>query len=265
MAPALREPTVARENPIFTYLVESNPRPRRGKSSLPISAAIHALVPAITLLVLPLYWSESLPPRQDPLKGIIWAPPAAAAAALQKGSEAGETRKVLRPPEPRHPDEVPSLVEPPIEVPPERPLETVPSLDKVGDPDGSELGNHEGQPGGVPGGQPGGVPGGVPGGCPGCDGQGLPDLSPDEAPRIISQVNPMYPTDAFIKNIEGTVLVEAIVDIDGRVVNPRIVRSIPILDAAALACVRQWVFAPARHHGVRVATVIRAPIQFHIY
>jgi protein TonB len=99
----------------------------------------------------------------------------------------------------------------------------------------------------------------------GCDGNGLPDLHPEEYPRLLNQVKPVYPQDAFIKKIEGTVLVEAVVDATGHVVNPRVVKSIPILDAAAIVAVKQWLFAPARHHGVAVATVIRAPIQFRIY
>jgi protein TonB len=44
----------------------------------------------------------------------------------------------------------------------------------------------------------------------------------------------------------------------------RVVRSIPELDAAALACVKEWRFRPAMKAGQPVATVASAPITFTI-
>ena len=65
--------------------------------------------------------------------------------------------------------------------------------------------------------------------------------------------------------MEGTVLVEFVIDAGGRVVTARIVQSIPLLDAAALEAVREWIFAPAFRHGEPVATVAQAPVAFRIY
>ena len=42
-------------------------------------------------------------------------------------------------------------------------------------------------------------------------------------------------------------------------------RSIPQLDAAAVAAVQQWVFAPALQGGRPVAAKATAPVRFHLY
>jgi protein TonB len=82
---------------------------------------------------------------------------------------------------------------------------------------------------------------------------------------MIKQTRPVYPQEAFIKKIEGVVEVEFLIDAAGHVTSARIIRSIPLLDQAALDTVRQWVFAPAVKHGRPVATIARAPVTFRIY
>lgn len=133
-----------------------------------------------------------------------------------------------------------------------------------GSPTGSEFGVPEGMEGGVEGGVVGEVPGGVLGGVIGGTGQG-PVLDYDQPPRLLRQTKPRYPQDAFVKKVEGTVLVEFVIDATGRVASVRILRSMPLLDAAAMEAVRQWVFSPAVKHGRPVATVARAPVAFRIF
>ena len=87
----------------------------------------------------------------------------------------------------------------------------------------------------------------------------------DQAPRPIKITRPQYPTEAFVKKIEGTVLVEIVIDSAGRVVNARIKQSIPALDAAALRTVKEWMFSPAIKHGHPVATIALAPVSFRIF
>jgi protein TonB len=117
---------------------------------------------------------------------------------------------------------------------------------------------------GVDGGVIGGTPGGVVGGCIGCTGDG-PVLNYDTAPKVIKQVKPQYPQDAFVKKIEGVVLVEILIGSDGRVRNARVLQSIPVLDKAALDAAYQWVFSPALKGGRPVATTAHLPISFKIY
>ena len=54
-------------------------------------------------------------------------------------------------------------------------------------------------------------------------------------------------------------------DASGRVVRARVLQSVPLLDAAALQTVYQWVFQPAVKHGRPVATIAQAPVAFRIY
>jgi outer membrane biosynthesis protein TonB len=49
------------------------------------------------------------------------------------------------------------------------------------------------------------------------------------------------------------------------VVRARILQSVPLLDAAAIQTVYQWVFQPAVKHGRPVPTIAQAPVSFRIY
>ena len=68
-----------------------------------------------------------------------------------------------------------------------------------------------------------------------------------------------------MKKVEGTVVIEIVIDERGRVVRTRIVRFVALLDAAAVAAVRRWVFAPALKHGRPVATLAMAPVASRIF
>jgi protein TonB len=120
--------------------------------------------------------------------------------------------------------------------------------------------------GGVIDGDPGGLPDGVRGGAVGGTGTAVPVgfSGYDQPPRGLTFVRPRYPHDAFDQKVQGTVVVEFVIDVDGRVVNPRVVRSITLLDAAALEAVSQWRFVPATNRGRPVATRSRAPVSFRI-
>lgn len=92
-----------------------------------------------------------------------------------------------------------------------------------------------------------------------------PVMDFDAPPRVLKQVRPQYPQEAFVKKIEGTVLVEALVDSQGRVTRARVIQSVPLLDAAALAACFEWRFRPAFKGGHPVATIIHMPVAFRIY
>lgn len=87
----------------------------------------------------------------------------------------------------------------------------------------------------------------------------------DSPPRPIKQARPQYPQEAYVKKIDGTVLVEALIDTSGRVVRARILHSVPLLDSAALEAAYRWVFQPAIKNGKRVPTIIHMPVAFRIY
>ena len=84
----------------------------------------------------------------------------------------------------------------------------------------------------------------------------------EELPVAINRVSPRYPEEARRKGVDGTVTVEAHVLQDGSVGDVRVVKSVPLLDEAAVDCVRQWEFKPALMSGKPVATWVAVPIRF---
>jgi periplasmic protein TonB len=83
-------------------------------------------------------------------------------------------------------------------------------------------------------------------------------------PEIVDRVLPEYPARARTMKIEGQVLLEVVLDRTGRVEDSiRVSRSVPMLDAAAIAAVRQWRFRPARSHdGSPVRVLMEIPVRF---
>jgi protein TonB len=86
-----------------------------------------------------------------------------------------------------------------------------------------------------------------------------------DAPAVpIEKHNAKYPPEAFVKKIQGDVVLDVLVSRTGRVVYARVRESIPPLDAAALEAVRSWTFAPARRGGGPFPTVTRVSVPFRI-
>jgi TonB family protein len=84
-------------------------------------------------------------------------------------------------------------------------------------------------------------------------------------PKPTVSPRPEYPQAAFAAKVEGTVLVEILIGEEGEVAHLEIRQSIPALDAAALATVRQWRFEAARVGREPRATVAQVPVAFRIY
>lgn len=83
-----------------------------------------------------------------------------------------------------------------------------------------------------------------------------------QAPRRTREVPPRYPPDAESAGVQGEVMVEAVIDATGRVGQATVVRSIPLLDEAALEAVRQWEYEPAIVNGVPVPVVMTVTVRF---
>lgn len=81
-------------------------------------------------------------------------------------------------------------------------------------------------------------------------------------PKKIKHVSPVYPPDAKEAGIEGIVILEAVIDKEGKVARADIVRSIPELDQAALDAVLQWEFEPTYIKGKAVAVRMTVTINF---
>ena len=87
----------------------------------------------------------------------------------------------------------------------------------------------------------------------------------EELPEPITRVQPIYPDLAREAGVDGTVNVQALVGKDGKVRDVRVVKSIPMLDEAARAAVRQWVFKPALSNNKPVAVWVAVPVKFSLH
>jgi protein TonB len=83
-----------------------------------------------------------------------------------------------------------------------------------------------------------------------------------QSPRLIRNVPPVYTPEAMAAKLEGFVVLEAIVDEQGRVPVARVIRSIPLLDEAALTAAKQWLFAPTLLNGEPVPVLIQIEMRF---
>lgn len=90
-------------------------------------------------------------------------------------------------------------------------------------------------------------------------------LSPETpAPKKIKHVEAVYPEPALRARIQGIVSIQAVIGANGRVLSANVVRSVPLLDEAALAAVRQWEFEPLLVGGVPRAFVMTTNVNFSL-
>lgn len=83
-------------------------------------------------------------------------------------------------------------------------------------------------------------------------------------PQKIADVAPIYPPLARASGIQGFVILEAVIAEDGSVRDVRVLRSIPLLDGAAMEAVRQWRFTPTLLNGEPVPVVMTVTVAFRL-
>jgi len=236
--------------------------PRRDAVPLLISSAVHLGMIGVVAAISLLYVSAELPQVPDILAFVAAAPP----PPPPPPPPPAPAKATARPkPVPRPvPRPVPSvdLSEPPV-APVSRDVETAAD---------------EGMPGGVEGGVAGGIVGGVVGGI------AAPDLIPPPppppappaarapvrvgggitVPALVSRVAPMYPPLAVNARVQGVVILEAVVDRNGRVEKVTVLRSIPLLDRAAIEAVQQWRYSPLLLNGLPQRFVLTVTVSFSL-
>ena len=82
------------------------------------------------------------------------------------------------------------------------------------------------------------------------------------APAKIRHVAPMYPPEAQAAKVTGMVIIEATIGVDGRVTDAKVLRSVPLLDQAAVDAVMQWEFTPTLLNGVPVPVIMTVTVNF---
>ena len=86
-------------------------------------------------------------------------------------------------------------------------------------------------------------------------------------PRLIKEVKPSYTNDALRHKIQGAVVLEAVVTVDGCPSQIRVIRSLDPggLDAQAVAAVAQWQFEPGRLGDTPVDVLVTIELAFRIW
>ncbi len=83
------------------------------------------------------------------------------------------------------------------------------------------------------------------------------------APKKIKDVKPEYPPVAREAGVAGVVIIETRIGTDGFVEEAHVLKSIPLLDQAALDAVKQWQFEPTLMNGQPVSIIMTVTINFY--
>ena len=88
----------------------------------------------------------------------------------------------------------------------------------------------------------------------------------DQQPRVLRPVTPIYPYQATINGIEGRVVLRFIVDENGEVQNPEVLKAEPegVFEEAALSAIIKYKFMPATIGKKKVKCIAVMPIGFKI-
>ena len=80
----------------------------------------------------------------------------------------------------------------------------------------------------------------------------------------VKHVTAVYPQAARDAKIQGVVILEARVGVDGRVIDVNVLSSIPELDQAAIDAVKQWEYVPLLVDGVPAPATFAVTVQFSL-
>jgi protein TonB len=236
---------------------------RGGTTPLLISTATHLIVVAVLIIVPLMYVSTDLPAVPDMLAFVVSAapppPPPPPAPPAPKSAKPSVVKSQLPARVQAAPAQAPTAI---VE-------EAV-----------IESGTDDGVPGGVEGGVPGGVVGGIVGGLlttalpppprPPPPPPPVVERAPVRiggeltAPALLERAEPDYPPFAVRAQVQGIVILEAVVDRNGRVEDVRVLRSIPLLDSAAVAAVRKWRYSPLLLNGQPERFVLTVTVSFSL-
>ena len=225
------------------------------------AVAFHIVIVAV-LIIVPLYTTGTIHLNEYHEIPVVAPPPRLAPPSAPAGGAVA--------PHITHPKAKLNYTPQKLAAPPAIPKNVSSGSDNVGEtaPDFS----------GVEDGVPGGVIGGVVGGALGGTGTSAP--TPPSAPRSVQKivrvgshikaprqtysVNPAYPPLARETHIEGTVVVDAVIDEHGNVVQARVVSGHPLLMDAALKTVLLWKYEPTTLNGQPVSVELQVQVHFKL-
>ena len=79
---------------------------------------------------------------------------------------------------------------------------------------------------------------------------------------LVKQVQPVYPRMAQIAGVQGDVILQAMIDREGRIEQLQAVSGHPMLVPAALDAVGQWRYRPYRLNGEPVEVETQITVRF---
>jgi TonB family protein len=85
-----------------------------------------------------------------------------------------------------------------------------------------------------------------------------------QMPQVIREVKPKYPEEARLKKIEGDVVLDILIDQNGKVRQANIIEGDPIFRLTALEAIKSFLFKPAQVSGKNVAVKIRYILKFKL-
>lgn len=252
-------PAAGRFPSLAPGVAAATPIAGRRATGVMVSLVLHAALVA-AVIVLPLVFYQVLPGSTHQVRAFFAQPLDLAPPPPPPPPPPAGPRRVVprRAPAPPHVDKTKFVA--PVKIPDVLPV-----------PEAS-LGLGPGVEGGVPGGVEGGVPGGVVGGIVGGLHLAPPPPPPKvvrvggniSAPALLRRVNPVYPDLAREARVQGVVILEAHVDIRGRVAAVKVLRGQPLLDEPAIAAVRQWRYRPLLLNGEPTEFVLTVTVNFQL-
>lgn len=90
-------------------------------------------------------------------------------------------------------------------------------------------------------------------------------IDAQKRPKLINQVKPVYPEEAKKQGLQGVVEMEATISRSGKVIAVKVLPAQtpqPLLEAAAVAAVRQWKYAPYMINGKARAVIFTVTVTF---
>jgi TonB family protein len=90
------------------------------------------------------------------------------------------------------------------------------------------------------------------------------DIKDTQPPKLIRQVDPVYPEEAKKQNIEGTVILGITIGLHGLVTEVKVLESVPALDQAAIDAVKQWQYSGAWIGGQPVIYSTTVTMKFSL-
>jgi protein TonB len=92
------------------------------------------------------------------------------------------------------------------------------------------------------------------------------EITREARPLYLTNPPPPYPQIARKRGFQGVVVLEVLVDQNGKAADLRVLSSSghPILDRTAVAAVKHWTFDPGTRGGKKLKMWVRVPIRFEL-